>query len=254
MTQLTHVGTAAFEKEVIQLRAYLEGLEGELTIRELEFVTRHAELQEFESRYLAAVGARLALNDQLHAKLAASAAKRCPTDAAFAAEASDAAQRAADSADALERHQARPTNEFHPSDALKKLYREGARTVHPDLGSNDDDLRLRQVAMAALNAAYERGDAAAMQLIIDDFRSGSLSQELSSVEQQLTIIRQKIAKVERRLAQLAQNIQEIDSSELFQIFRRVDVADGRGRDLLAEMAAELDQENAALQAAADALP
>ncbi len=137
---------------------------------------------------------------------------------------------------------------------MKKLYREGARTVHPDLGSNDEDRRRRETAMAALNAAYERGDAVAMQQIIDDFKAGSLIQEASSAEQQLALLQSKIAKVERRLAQLAQELLRIDNSDLYQLLRRVDVADGRGRDLLAEMAAELDRGNAVLQAVVDAIP
>lgn len=254
MTQLPRVGSAASDREVAQLRTYLEGLEGELAIRELEYVTRHAELQDFESRYLAAVGARLALHDQLSARVAALAAKRRPTDAAAAAAATEAARRAAESADALNRHRERPTNEFHPSDALKKLYREGARAVHPDLGSTEEDRRRREVAMAALNAAYERGDAVAMQRIIDEFKAGNLIHEATSAEQQLALLKSKIAKVERRLAQLAEQLHQLDASELYQLLRRVDVADGKGRDLLAEMAAELDRENAALQAVVDELP
>ena len=46
---------------------------------------------------------------------------------------------------------------------MKRLYREVAKRIHPDLTSDRADRAKRQQLMAEANEAYERGDEARLQ-------------------------------------------------------------------------------------------
>ena len=247
MSQLPRHGSAAEDLELSKLEIYLQGLEGELTLRELDYVSRHAELQIFEAKYFAVVGTRLARIDNLLSQIATSEAKRNPESQAAESAAKDAHKRSQESEDALNHQRSKPTSTYIPSGAMKKLYREGARIVHPDLGSGKNDQIRRDRAMSALNDAYERGDEDAIRRIIEEFKAGAQPDVHMLPAQRITHIRSKIAKVQARLAQLADDIKAMDESELHQLLRKADLADGCGQNLLAIMADELDKEIARLQ-------
>lgn len=247
MNQLPRQGSAAEDLELSKLEVYLQGIEGELTLRELEYISRHAELQIFEAKYFAVVGTRLALIDNLLSRIATSAAKRNPGSQAADAAAKDAHKRSQESEEALNHQKSKPKSTYIPSDALKKLYREGARIVHPDLGSGKEDQIRRERAMSALNDAYERGDGDAIRRIIEDFKAGAQPDVQMFPAQRIALMKSKIEKVQARLSQLAEDIKTMDESELHQLLRKADLAVGRGQDLLAMMADELDKEIAKLQ-------
>jgi DnaJ-domain-containing protein 1 len=46
------------------------------------------------------------------------------------------------------------SQDFRPSDSLKKLYREVAKQVHPDLATDEADRARQRELMAAANQAY----------------------------------------------------------------------------------------------------
>ncbi len=247
MTQLPRFGTAADDREFEQLSLDFAGLESKLALRELEYATRHAELLVFEARYFSIVGIRLAQVDRLFATLAERAAKACPQDLKASSAAAEANKRAQDAEDTLRFETDKPTSTYQTSDLLKKLYREAARMVHPDLGSDDQDRERRDHAMRALNEAYERSDATAMQRVVDEFKAGSISSPIMNLAQHLDAIRVKITNVKRRLLQISKDLQTMEDSELFQLFSKANVATGRGQDLLRLMANELDDEITRLQ-------
>lgn len=242
MPQVPRSGSVAEDRELAKLAAILFGLESELASRELEFATRHAELQVFEARYFAIVGIRLAHVDRLLAELAACIAAVHPKDASAQAAAKVAAERSQKTEDTLRAEASKPASNYQPSEALKKLYRETARLVHPDLGSDDEDRARRDLAMRALNDAYERGDAAAMHRVLDEFKAGSISSLSKHREPRSTDLKAKIDNVNLRLLKISNDLRAMEESELHQLFRKADVANGRGQSLLELMATELDEE------------
>ena len=143
------------ERELENKKAELASLEAELVQRELDFATLRTELRSVESRYLGTVGLLYAELDQIEAQIAEAEARRRPSDVGAQDHATRARTQAEESAQT-----ARTAGESKskPTESLKKLFREVAKRIHPDLATNDDDRARRQKLMAEANRAYEEGD------------------------------------------------------------------------------------------------
>lgn len=85
---------------------------------------------------------------------------------------------------------------------LREAYRAAAKRVHPDTADTDEERDRRTFVMAAINEAYERGDAEAIERILDGeaIRPGPVSDD--DVRRRITITERKIAQVRVRLKQL----------------------------------------------------
>ena len=59
---------------------------------------------------------------------------------------------------------------------FKKLYREIARQIHPDLSTNEVDRGRRTRLMAEANRAYTDGDEVKLRAVLDEWHSRTLSQ------------------------------------------------------------------------------
>jgi hypothetical protein len=122
------------EQELRRKRARLATLEGDLAQRELELLTLQAGLRAFEVRYLGTVGVRYAALDALTAQIAEAQARRTPRDSRAREHAAQARAQAQESAEASQASGSpEPPRAFTPSEELKKLYREAAKFLHPDL-------------------------------------------------------------------------------------------------------------------------
>lgn len=229
------------EEELDKKRAQLAQLESQLADRELELATLQAELAAFERRYLRIVGLRYAQLDQLEAEIAEYLAQREPENAdaqdraerarAHAQESSDAAG-PAESFDGME--------PFVPSDSLKRLYRDIARRMHPDMTDDPDEKKRRHSIMAEATNAYERGDEARLHEILAEWDSSPESVKGEGAGADLVRVIRKIAQVERRLKAITARITHLVESDLHQLKRQVEQAAKEGRDLLTEMAHSLD--------------
>ena len=122
------------EKELVRKLAELTVLQGELAQQELDLATLQAELHAFERMYLRIVGIRYAELDEIEAQIAEALAKAAPKNSEEQNRASQARSQANQSAKASKiAQQPGRRDKFTPSDALKKLYREVAKGIHPDL-------------------------------------------------------------------------------------------------------------------------
>ena len=128
MTNDLIVYTSPEEEELALKKAELEGMESELAQGELNLTTFQAELHSFEQQYLGLIGSRYTELERIEAQIT-------------------------EYMDYLE-----SSRNFKPSDSLKKLYREVAKRVHPDLATDEEERTKRQDLMAAANQAYEEGN------------------------------------------------------------------------------------------------
>jgi hypothetical protein len=228
------------EKELDRKRSELAVLEVELAQRELDLATLQAELHTFEARYLRIVGVRYAELDDIEAQIAEALARLKPKDRKAREEATQARTKARESAESTEAIQeGEPTSKFTPSEELKKLYREVAKTIHPDLATDEKDRARRTKLMAEANQAYKEGDEAHLQAILDEWQSSPESVKGDGPGAELVRIIRKISQVEERLRIIELTISELQESDLYQLKMDVGAAEKDSRDLLAEMAADI---------------
>ena len=241
-TDLTRTQTPE-EKELGRKLAELSVLEVELTQRELDLATLQAELHAFERRYLRIVGVRYADLDEIEAQIAEAQARLSPQNNQAQEQASQARTQANESAQTSKiAQQPGRKDKFTPSDALKQLYREAAKRIHPDLATDEDDRVRRQRFMAEANQAYENGDEARLREILREWESSPESVKGDGVGAELIRVIRKIAQIERRLQAIEDTMARLQSSDLCRLKAEVEKGETEGRDLLTEMASRLDQE------------
>lgn len=222
------------EEEILRKREELAAIRATLAERELELIDLRSQLAAFEGRYLRQVGALYAELDEWKARISELRARLNPSAAAR-----EQAQQA--------REQARQTHEeahgkasqasdFTPSPDLKRLYREAARRIHPDLAKDSADLDRRTRFMAEANRAYEAGDAEALQRILDEYQDGADAVEGEGVGAELIRIIRQISMAKARVAAIEQELATLRQSEIAQLKKQAEEKHQEGRDLLAELA------------------
>jgi chromosome segregation ATPase len=231
------------EKELNKKLSELAALEAELAQRELDLATLQAELHAFENRYLRIVGVRYAELDEIEAQIAEAIANLNPKDSEAQEQAAEARAQAQESAEATGniQEQKEPLK-FKPSESLKKLYREVAKSIHPDLATDDEERTRRHLLMAEANRAYEEGDEARLEAILREWESSPESVKGEGIGIDLVRVIRKIAQIEERLRTIEIEINQLKESDLYKLKVKVEEAEKEGRDLLAEMAEQLDKQ------------
>jgi hypothetical protein len=230
------------EIELEKKRAELSPLEEELTLKELDLTTLQVELEAFRRRYLSIVGVKLARLDDLNAQIAELLARLNPKNEDARKEADRSRTQAQESANATgsiakEEYEKEP---FKPSENLKQLYRALAKKAHPDLAPDEQSREKRKRFMQEVNKAYAEGDEERLQSLLNEWESSpdSVSGEGTGAEL-IRIIRQ-IARVRNRIETISKEMEKLKETELYKLKLRVNKAQDDGKDLLSEMAAEVD--------------
>lgn len=234
------------ERELENKRAELAALETELLQRELDLATLRGELATFESHYLTEVGVLYAKLDEIEAKIAEARARLTPKDNMAqkqAAQARAQAQQSAQAAGAIQK--LGEQKKFAASEDLKKLYREVAKRIHPDLATDEAERARRQKLMAEANSAYEEGDEAKLRAILDERATSPESVQGEGLGADLIRIIRKIAQVEKRLPVIEAGMAQLKASDLYHLKATVEEAESQGRDPLGEMASQVAQQIAA---------
>jgi hypothetical protein len=230
------------EIELEKKRAELSPLEEELVLKELDLTTAQVELEAFRCRYLNIVGVKLAQLDDLKAQIAELLAHLDPKNKDAQKEASRRRTQAQESANATgsitkEQYEKEP---FKPSENLKKLYRDLAKKAHPDLAPDAQAREKRKRFMQEVNQAYAERDEARLQSLLNEWERSpdSVSGEGTGAEL-IRIIRQ-IALVRNRIETISKEMENLKDTDIYKLKLRVNNAQDDSRDLLSEMAAEVD--------------
>jgi hypothetical protein len=225
------------EQELDLKRQELDALENQLVERELSLASLKGELASFEKLYLTVVGVKYAELDEIEAQIAELRARREPDNAPARARAFGARARAQESHANASGVAPNVRAEFSPSPSLKRLYRELARKIHPDLATNEPDRARRQNLMAQANEAYAEGDESRLRRILNDYESSPESVAGEGPAAELIRVIRKIAQVKRRLSDIADETKRVMESDLMALKTKVHEASREGRDVLNEMAA-----------------
>jgi hypothetical protein len=229
------------ERELAAKNADFAALKIQLAQRELDFATLRVELHAFEQSYLGVVGVKFAEIDDLEAQIAEALNRRNPADETTRQRAAEARTKARESAGATGAIEQRAdAADFKPSEDLKRLYREIAKRIHPDLVTDDAERGKRNRVMAEVNRAYEDGDEARLRTILNEWETSPDAVTGDGIGAELIRTIRKIHQVQARLARLEIEIATVIGSELSLLKAREEAERLNGRDLLAQMAEELD--------------
>lgn len=146
-----------------------------------------------------------------------------------------------------------PLADFTPSDELKRLYREIAKRIHPDLATDPDERARRTRMMADVNRAYADGDEARLRSLLNEWETSPDVVTGDGVGAELVRTIRKIHQVQTRLARLESEIAALIGSELAVLKARAESERMNGRDVLTQMAAQLSERIAQLRRQRDRL-
>ncbi len=215
-------------------------LEEELLKKELELSTLRIELKSFEARYMTVVGVHYAELDELNALIAELLARQDPENIMAEEHAAYArAQAQASSKTAKDIEEEVREIKSEPSENIKKLFREAAKAMHPDLTMDENVRLLREQYMKEVNQAYEKGDEERMFDIIRRWESCPESIEGEGTGVELIRVIRKISQVDTRLQDIEKEFISLKSSDLWKLKQKVEAADKVGGDLLSIMADEI---------------
>ena len=221
------------EEEILRKREELTAARAALAGRELELVDLRSGLAAFEGRYLRQVGSLYAELDEWKARLRSLEVQLNPSFTAQQ-EADQARQQARQTYDAAHGEASRAV-EFDSSPELKRLFRETAKLMHPDLAADDADRGRRTKFMAEANRAYRAGDIEMLQRILNEFTDDPDVHLGDGIGAELVRIIRQISQARERLIVIEQEMAKLNQSEIGQLRREAEVAQALGRDVLAEI-------------------
>ena len=241
-----HPGPEA--EELARRKAQLLVLSEEVLRRERDLDAYRVELHHFETRYRKTLGGRYARLDELADLLDA------------ARDEADGGQRPEpDPEDPAERYpgqglpgggqnwdwgEREPEPEPRPviGEQAKRLFRQLARIIHPDLAGDPAERERRTNLMVAANLAYEQGDVAALEKLLTDWERSPEAVTGGGALAELERTIRRIAQLQARMDEIDEELAELEASAMGWLRRRTEKAAREGWDLLAHMVRELDRQ------------
>ncbi len=217
--------TAAADREAEALRDRLAAIEEEQA-------TLEAELAAFEADYLREVVTVLAELHELEARIAALVARRSrsPEDKAAARNARARARETTYAVKAIP-----PTPGPLPTGDLKKLFREAAKRMHPDLAPDDDTRRHAEAFMKRLNQAFTARDEQAILDLVRQWESSPHATVAVPLEEAESVrAARRVSALQAAVDRARARLEEVRASDLAGLMERAMVAATSGTDLRAQ--------------------
>ena len=203
---------AVGEAELARMRDQLAEIEAEYAMLE-------AELAVFQADYTREVVTVLAQLHDVEAKIAA-----LTGDREAAREARTRARQTTSEASALS-----PPPEPVPPASLKRLFRDAAKRMHPDLAPDAEAREHAQAFMKRLNEAYRAGDADAVADLVRQWDASPFAPgDAGDGARRVAAVQAAVARAQRRL-------DELRGSELARMMERAMAAAVAGEDHVATL-------------------
>jgi hypothetical protein len=232
-----HAGVSALvpsgprPEKIEDLHARLTELESMLGERSADAAKAQADLAAFRIRYRAEVGLLHDELDRLELALAE-------------AELGEISKRVAE-AGGPEPPPAAARPEPQPrftSDAVRKLFRDVAKAIHPDLARDEVTRDRRHSLMIEANRAYAMGDEEQLRAILQAWdRSPEAVQGNDAEAMRLRLVR-RIAQIEEQLEGLGSALAAVKESALWKLKVMVDDEAAKGNDLIKDMVRRLKRD------------
>jgi hypothetical protein len=128
------------------------------------------------------------------------------------------------------------------SDAVRRLFRDVARTIHPDLALDEHTRHRRHALMIEANRAYALRDEEQLRKILDAWERSPEAVQGSDPAAIRLRLERRLAQIEADLALCARDLEAMQASQLFKLKAMVDEAAARGGDLVADMVRRLKRD------------
>jgi hypothetical protein len=241
-----HPGPGA--EELARRKAQLLVLTRQLLDRERDLAAFRGELHAFETTYRKALGARYARLDELAERLDETATARADEGAPDPGPDQDPAERYPGQGLpggqnwAWGEREPEPEHRAVVSEEAKRLFRQLARLIHPDLAADPVERERRTNLMVAANFAYEQGDTQALERLLEEWHQSPEAVTGHGAAAELERTLRRIAQVEAGMQRIEEELAELEASAMGWLRRRVEKAAREGWDLLAHMVRELDRQ------------
>jgi hypothetical protein len=231
------------DDDIAESRARLTALDVTLGERAAEIVRVKADLAAFKLRYRQDVGVLHEELDELERAIAE-------------AELGEISRRVESGAGDPASPPAAPESEAparFTSDAVRRLFRDVAKTIHPDLARDESTRDRRHALMAEANRAYALGDEDRLRWVLQAWeRSPEAVQDSDPDATRLRLAR-RIEQIEEELTACAGELAALKESALWQLKAMVDEAAARGKDLVADTVRRLKRDIMAARNRLDAM-
>lgn len=242
VTSLTRSGQSP-DDSIERLCSRVADLQGVLSQRAAEIAAARTDLATFRIRYTQEVGL---LHEELDELERAIARAELGELSKLVEEGAGSSAPAAD---------ARPTDASpkYTSDAVRRLFRDVAKTIHPDLAGDEQGRGRRHVLMIEANRAYARGDEERLRWILQAWERSPEAVPGSDPNAERLRLERRLAQLEEQIDLYAGELGELKDSPLWKLKVMVDEAAGRGKDLVADMVRRLNRDIMAARNRLDAM-
>jgi hypothetical protein len=128
------------------------------------------------------------------------------------------------------------------SDAARRLFRDVAKAVHPDLARDEATRDRRHALMIEANRAYALGDEEQLRSILDAWERSPEAVQGGDPEAMRLRLGRRIAQIEEELRLLADDLTALKESPLGRLKAMVDEAAAQGKDLVRDMISRLKRD------------
>ena len=242
MTTLVKSGQP-LEEDIDTLRARMAELDTTLKTRVEDITRAKTDLAAFRILYRKEVGLLHEELDELERKIAE--AELGELSRAVAEAGGDPTAPIADTTPEPETR--------YTSDAVRRLFRDVAKIVHPDLARDEITRDRRHQLMIEANKAYALGDEERLRWILQAWENSPEAVQDSDPDATRLRILRRISQLEEELGSCEDEMSELHDSPLWKLKVMVDEAAVRGKDLVADMVRRLKRDVMAARNRLDAM-
>jgi hypothetical protein len=199
---------------------------------EVEQATLEAELAAFNSDYMRVVMTVMLDVQELEARILAIVAAR--TGASDDADAAQSARARVNETTAHIRAVPKTPGPV-PTGEIKKLFRDAAKRMHPDLAADEEARGHAEAFMKRLNTAYRAGDAEAIVNLLGQWEASPFGAGADDDAARSAHAARRVGALGDAVSRAEQRLEELRSSELAQLLDRAMATAAAGGDLLADM-------------------
>ena len=128
------------------------------------------------------------------------------------------------------------------SDTVRKLFRDVAKAIHPDLAGDEAARDRRHTLMIEANRAYASGDEEQLRIILQSWENSPEAVVGSDPKAARLRLVRRIGQIEEHLDILAGDLADLKASPLGKLKAMVDEAANNGKDLIRDMVGRLKRD------------